>query len=136
MATPPSRRVRSAPGSLTADELAAEQIAELSRQRGEIESRTLERVAKWNTEITKALTHRDSEVAEIDRMLAELDELRSGRPVIARDDYSGPKVEVYHYLDGQCDKRPVRGRIMYEPQAKALGLRPANCRCGYPRAAA
>ena len=135
MQASPHRRVRRAPRSLTSDQLAAEQLAELGQQREVVERSALASIAKANDQITAALKRRDRDVADLDRLLAEIDELRSGRPVIARDDYSGPKVEVYHYLDGECDKRPACGRIMYEPQAKAINLRSASCRCRYRRAA-
>ena len=131
MQTSPYRRVRNAPRSLTGDQLAADQLAELAQLRELIRSTTLSTIAKADKQISSALAHCQRELAENEQLVAEIDELRTGRPVIARDDYSGPPVEVYHYLDRVCDKRPVRGRIMWEPQAKALDLRPANCRCAH-----
>jgi hypothetical protein len=131
MLTGPHVRVRRAPRSLTATQLAAEQLAELAQQRDQIDKVALSSIAKANAQISSALARRDHDAAELDRLVAAIDQLRSGRPVIARDDYSGPRVEVYHYLDGECDKRPARGRIMFEPQALAINLRSANCRCRF-----
>lgn len=129
MVASPHRRVRPAPSSLTSAAWAREQLDELLQQRQEIDARALAVVSHYNDLITNALKTRATDLGEIDRRITEIDSLRDGRPVIARDDYSGPAVEVYHYLDGVCSKRPVQGRIMYEEQAKALGLRAANCRC-------